>query len=97
MLKDLNIPVKFWPEALGIYTVIRNALPNRLDVDGFKVSPNKAFIGNRLSVLHFKVWGCRAVVYIDTKSQPARIRSDKLINRGKDTVFIRYVPDISKI
>ena len=25
------------------------------------------------------------------------MRLDKLINRGKDTIFIRYIPNISKI
>ena len=97
MLKELNILVEFWLEALDACTVIRNALLNRLDIDGFKVSPNKAFTRKRSSVLHFKVWGYRAVVYIDAKSQTARIRSDKLINRGKDAMFIRYMPNTSKM
>ena len=55
MLKDLNILVEFWLEALDAYTIIRNALLNRLDVNGFKVSPNKAFTRKRPSILHFKV------------------------------------------
>ena len=97
MLEESNMPVKFQLEALDAYTVIRNALPNRPDIDRFKVSPNKAFTGKRPSILHFKVQGYRAVMYIDTKSQLARMRSDKLINRGKDAVFIGYMPDTSKM
>ncbi|MGG6494698.1 UNVERIFIED_CONTAM: hypothetical protein NY603_17320, partial [Bacteroidetes bacterium 56_B9] len=34
---------------------------------------------------------------MDPKSQPAGMRSDKLMNRGKDAVFIGYVPDTSKM
>ena len=97
MLEDSNMPVEFWLEALDACTVMRNALPNRPGVDGFKVSPNEAFTGKRPSALHFRVWGCKAVVYIDAKSQLARMRSDKLMNRGKDAVFIGYVPDTSKM
>ena len=55
MLKDSNMLVEFWLEALDTYTVIRNALPNRLDINGFKVSPNKAFTSKRPSALHFRV------------------------------------------
>ena len=97
MLEDSNIPVEFWLEALDACTVLRNALPNGPDVDGFKVSPNKAFTGKRPSASHFKVWGYKAVMYMDTKSQPAGMRLDKLMNRGKDAVFIGYVPDTSKM
>ena len=91
------MPVEFWPEALDACTVMRNALPNGPDLNGFKVSPDEAFTGKRPSASHFKVWGCRAVVYIDAKSQPLGMRSDKLMNRGKDAIFVGYVPDTSKM
>lgn len=97
MLEDANMPIEFWPEALEACTIMRNALPNGPDIDGFKVSPEEAFTGIQPTVSHFKVWGCKAVVYMDSRSQPAGMRSDKLMNRGKDAVFIGYVPDTSKM
>ena len=34
---------------------------------------------------------------MDPKSQPAGMRSDKLMNRGKDAVFVGYLPDTTKM
>ena len=97
MLEEAYMPIEFWLEALEACTVIRNVLPNGLEVNGFQVSPKEAFLGLKPLVSHFKVWVCKAVVYIDPKSQLARIRLDKLMNRGKDAVFISYVPDTIKM
>ena len=62
------MPIEFWPEALEACTVIRNVLLNRLEVNGFQVSPKEAFLGLKPLVSHFKVWGCKVVVYMDPKS-----------------------------
>ena len=97
MLEEAHMPIEFWLEALEACTVMRNVLPNGPEVDGFQVSPEEAFSGLKPSVSHFKVWGCKAVVYMDPKSQPAGMRSDKLMNRGKDAVFVGYVPDTTKM
>ncbi|GIZ47373.1 hypothetical protein CKM354_001046600 [Cercospora kikuchii] len=97
MLEDAHMPIEFWPEALAACMVVRNSLPNGPEIDGFKVSPEEAFSGIQPSVSHFRVWGCKAVVYMDPRSQPAGMRSDKLMNRGKDAVFIGYVPDTAKM
>ena len=55
MLEEAHMPIEFWPEALEACTVIRNVLLNRLEVDGFQVSPKEAFLGLKPLVLHFKV------------------------------------------
>ena len=58
MIKDLGMPIEFWLEALAAQTYVRNRLPNGLEIEGFKVSPKEAYLGNKPVISHLKVWGC---------------------------------------
>ena len=58
MIKDLGMPIEFWPEALAAQTYVRNRLPNSPEIKGFKVSPKEAYLGNKLVISYLKVWGC---------------------------------------
>jgi hypothetical protein len=96
MLEEAKMPVEFWEEALQAQTYLRNTLPNGPEIDGFKVSPAEAFTGIKPSVNHLRVWGCKAIVYMDQRSQPTWARRDKLVNRGKEAVFVGYVENTTK-
>ena len=96
MLKEAQIPIEFQPKALITITYIRNRLLNSLEVDSTIISLYKAFISKVLTIDYIRVQGYKAIVYIDLRSYPQGIRRDKLINRGKDTVFIRYIENTTK-
>ncbi len=96
MLQDSEMPVEFWPEALLAQAEVRNRLPNGPSIDGVTISPEEAFTGTVPSVDHFRVWGCKAVVYVDPRSQPQGSRRDKLMNRGKEVVFVGYCEGTTK-
>ncbi len=88
--------IKFQLEALNTQIYIRNKLLNRLEVKEQKLLPNKAFNRIRPIVSYLRVQGYQAIVYIDARSQPQQARSNKLINRGKEAIFIRYINKIAK-
>lgn len=96
MLQDSQMPVEFWPEALLAQIEVRNRLPNGPEIDGVRISPEEAFTGQVPSVNHLRVWGCKAVVHVDPRSQPQGMRRDKLMNRGKEVVFVGYCEDTTK-
>ena len=97
MPKESKILIEFQLEALEAQVYIRNKLLNRPNIKGFKLLPNKAFNRIKLIVSYLKVQGYRAIIYIDIRVQPQQVRSNKLINRGKDTIFIRYYNNIVKV
>ena len=60
------------------------------------MSPEEAFIREKPSIDHVRVWGCKCYSYVDTKSLPADIRRDKFMDRGRVGVFMGYVDKTAK-
>ena len=49
-----------------------------------------------LSVDYIRVQGCKVHLYIERESIPQSFRKDKLIDKVREGVFLRYVVDTSK-
>ena len=66
MLSDAGLPNTYWGDAILYTTHILNRVPTRaLDGD---LTPHEAFTGNKPSVMHLRIFGCKAHVHIpDTK------------------------------
>ena len=88
MLKDSSLPNEFWPEAAkaGVYLRSRTSIK----LDGWLTTPEEAFTGQKPSVDHLRVWGCKVYTYMNPKSLPESSRKDKLMDRGRVGVFLGY-------
>lgn len=66
MLKDANLPLEFWDEAVETDVYICNRTQTGPVVDGIQISPEEAFTGLRPDIGHIAVWGSRCVSYQST-------------------------------
>lgn len=94
MLKDSEMPIEFWDEAAEAGAYLRNRLPVGLQNE--KPSPEEAWSGEKPSVDHIKVWGCVCYGFVDRKSHPQGTRRDKLMDNGREAVFMGYVDQTTK-
>jgi hypothetical protein len=81
MLNKKNLPNYFWAEAVATAVYIMNQTPIAT-IHG--MIPEEKFIGKKLDVSHFKVFGCIAYVHVlDEK----RLKLDP---KAKKCIFIGY-------
>ena len=88
LLKQAKLPNSFWLLAAQAAAYITNLLPSQADGT---MSREEAFSGVRPSANHIKVWGCRALIYMAPESLPSHVRNNKLMDRAKECIFVRYV------
>ena len=55
MLKDANLLIKFWDEAIEADKYMRNRTNTGPTINRKKVSPKEAFTGKTLSINHIRV------------------------------------------
>jgi hypothetical protein len=55
MLKDADLPIEFWDEAVEADTYMRNHTNTGPTIDGKQVSPEEAFTGKTPSIDHIRV------------------------------------------
>ena len=79
MLSDKNIHKTFWLEAMNWTIYVLNRCPTLAVKD---VTPEEAWSGVKLSVDHFRVFGCIAHVYVPEE------RRTKLDNRSSTYVLL---------
>ncbi|KAL0416653.1 UNVERIFIED_CONTAM: Retrovirus-related Pol polyprotein from transposon TNT 1-94 [Sesamum latifolium] len=79
MLSDKSIPKTFWPEAVNWSIYILNRCPTLAVKD---VTPEEAWSGLKLSVEHFRVFGCIAHVHMPEAGRT------KLDNRSNTCVLL---------
>ena len=96
MIKDAELPIEFWAEAAETDAYLRNRTSTGPTVDGNPTSPEEAFTGEKPSIDHIRVWGCKCYSYVDAKSLPAEGRRDKFMDRGRVGVFMGYVDETAK-
>jgi hypothetical protein len=96
MLKDSGLPNEFWPDAVRADVYLRNRTATGPEIDGKVVSPVEAYTGQKPSVDHIRVWGCKVYTYLNPKSLPVHGRHDKLMDRGRVGVFLGYVDGTTK-
>ena len=96
MLTESKMPIEFWDEA-GEYDVyVRNRTMAGPIVEGVVVSPEEAFTGETPSIDHLRVWGSLCFSYVNPKTIPAGNRHDKLVNTGRQGVFMGFSADTTK-
>jgi transposase InsO family protein len=81
MLQDAGLPDTYWGDAILYSAHILNRVPTRA-IDG-NITPHEAFTGNKPSVSHLRVFGCKAHVHIpDEKRQKLSVKSLECVNLG---------------
>lgn len=96
MLKEADLPLEFWDEAVEHDAYIRNRTDTGPVVDGSVVSPQEAYTGQTPSVDHVRVWGYKAYAYIHPKTIPAGQRHDKLRDTAREGVFMGCIDSTTK-
>ena len=81
MLSDAGLPNTYWGDAILYVTHILNCVPMQaLDED---LTPHEAFTGNKPSVMHLRIFGCKVHVHIpDAKRRKLNAKSIKCIFLG---------------
>jgi hypothetical protein len=99
MLIDVKLPIEFWDEAVEARTYIRNRLPGGVELctDNYTLSPEQAYSSKmEVDVNHIRVFGSKCYSYVDPKSLPKGRRTDKLMPRGRVSVFMGYSDNMTK-
>ena len=81
MLHDQGLPMNLWAEACNTTVYVQNYFPHR--VLGMS-TPEEAFIGKKLDVSHFKIFGSFVYVHV-TKN--ARKKLEPTVEVG---IFVEY-------
>jgi Reverse transcriptase (RNA-dependent DNA polymerase) len=96
MLKDADLPLEFWDWAVETDTYIRNRTSGGPLIDGVHISPEEAYVGERPSIDHIRVFGSVCYSYVSPKSMPAGTTSKKLLDTGSECVFVGYNNETTK-
>lgn len=96
MLKEAKLPTDFWVEAAETDAYLRNRTATGPLIDGKPTTPEEAFTGQKPSIDHVRVWGCKVYSYVDPKSLPVGSRHDKFMDRARVGVFMGYVDETEK-
>jgi hypothetical protein len=81
MLNEKNLPNYFWAEAVATVVYIMNRTPTAT-VHG--MTSEETFIGKKLDVSHFKVFGCITYVHVLNEKR------SKLNPKVEKCIFIGY-------
>ena len=90
------MPNEFWPEALQATIYIIDRTATSPEIDSQIIIPEEAWSRVKPSIDHIRVWGCRCYAYINPKSLLSFSRKDKLMDRGREGIFIGYVKGTDK-
>ncbi|KAI1003123.1 hypothetical protein K3495_g5080 [Podosphaera aphanis] len=98
IIKEATLPVEVCFEAAKTHAYITNrirpgpATKRLIDRQEIikHVSPEEAWMGNSVTIRHFKVFGCKAFGHIDRKSYPKGSRKDKLMDLAREYRFMGY-------
>ncbi|KAK6585469.1 hypothetical protein PZA11_002196 [Diplocarpon coronariae] len=96
LLRDADLPLEFWDLAVEADAYLRNRTGSGPIVNGTRISPYEAYFGQKPSLDHIRVFGSVCYSYISPKSWPAGIKSKKLMDRGRECVFVGYVEQTTK-
>ena len=87
MLHAANLPSSFWTYAVNAAVYIRNRSPTRALNN---VTPYEAWRGEKPSLSHLRVFGCRAYMYLHKKQ---RSSTNKLAARAMPGIFVGYATE----
>ena len=87
MLHAANLPSSFWTYAVNAAVYLRNRSPTRALNN---VTPYEAWRGEKPSLSHLRVFGCRAFMYLHKKQ---RSSTNKLAARAMPAIFVGYATE----
>ncbi len=98
MLRDAKLPLEFWDEAAKTDVYLRNRCANgpQEEASRDRMTPEEAWTGQKPSIDHIRVWGCKCYSYVNPKSLPASGRHDKLVDRERVAIFMGYEPTTTR-
>jgi hypothetical protein len=82
LLNDASFPDNIWCYAVLHSTNILNVLPTRSTTSN--LTPHEAFIGDKPSIAHFCIFGCKAYAHIPKE------KWDKFMSTLLECTFIGY-------
>ena len=87
MLHAANLPSSFWTYAVHAAVYLRNRSPTRALNN---VTPYEAWRGEKPSLSHLRVFGCRAFMYLHKRQ---RSSTNKLVARAMPGIFVGYATE----
>ena len=96
MIKETELPIKFWVQAVETDAYLHNHTAIELIIDGQATTSEKTFIRAKPFIDHIHVWGCKCYFFVDSKSLPAEDRQDKFMNHERVGVFMGYIDETTK-
>ena len=96
MIKNAELLIEFWAEAVKTDVYLQNWTIIRLLNDEVLMILKKTFIEIKLLIDYVWVWKYKCYSYIDLKSLSVKDRWDKFMNRNRLDVFMKYVKNIDK-
>jgi hypothetical protein len=81
MLKEKGLPKQFWVEAIACSVYLLNRCPTKSVKN---MTPQEAWYGYKLSVAHFRIFGCIAY------AQVPEAKRRKLDDWGEKCIFVGY-------
>jgi len=82
MLSDTGLPNAYWADAILYATHILNCVPTCAIADGLTL--HEAFTGNRPSVAHLRIFGCKAHVHVPDEKRR------KLDTKSVECIFLGF-------
>ena len=96
VLKDAIMFLEFWPEAAAADFYLRNRVSTGPIIDGNPTSPMQVLTGEKPSIDHIRVWGCKCYTYQDLRCVPSHNRHGKLTDKAVVGVFVGYDEETDK-
>ncbi|KAI0994773.1 hypothetical protein K3495_g13407, partial [Podosphaera aphanis] len=90
MLKESNLPIEFWDEAVEADAYMRNRIATGPIISDCVTSPQEAWTNKRPTIDHIKIWGSKCYSYVNPLTIPPGMRKDKLVDQGRTGVFMGY-------
>jgi hypothetical protein len=82
LLSDAGLPDTFWCYAVLHSATILNVLPSHATTNN--LTPHEIFTGNKPSVAHFRIFGCKAYAHVP------KAKRDKFATTSLDCTYIGY-------
>ena len=96
MLKDADLLLKFWAEAVKTDVYLQSCINTDPWVNDESITSIQAFTGMKPSIDHLQVWGCKCYSYVDLRSVLSADKAEKLTDQKRPCIFMRYSEDTDK-
>jgi hypothetical protein len=81
MIHDQSLPMNLWAESCMTPMYVQNRSPHQILKN---ITPEEAFTGVKLEIVHFRIFGCRVYFHVPKKKR------SKIDPSGRKGTFIGY-------